>query len=625
MLILTYLPGIAQQAPFSTGVNLTGWFQTGSAQEVQLNRYNLTDFEQIKSLGCDVIRWPVDIQAMTNGAPNYLMDPLFFSFMDSVVFWAEKTDMHLILDNHTFDPAIDTPDNIGQFLKKVWPQIAYRYRNAYDKLYFEILNEPHGIADGLWNSIQQEVIDLIRQVDTKHTLIIGPAGWNSYQNLKYMPVYEDPKLIYTFHFYDPFLFTHQGASWTDPSMEPLGGVPFPYDPANMPAFPPSLNGSWIQSAFNNYHNEGTAAKVKELIDIAVSFSESRNVPVFCGEFGVYIPNADPQQRINWYQLVREYLEQHDIAWTIWDYHGGFGVFEEGGNGLFDYDLNTGLIDALDWKVPDQSEFMARPDSTGFIIYDDFIGKNIFHSSYTSGNLSIYDNTQPKQGAYCIEWTNPVQYNFVGFDFQPNKDLSQLLASDYQLRLWIRGNQPQAQLDIRFMDTKTGPADHPWRMRTVIDPATVTWDGSWQELILPLKDFREHGAWDNNQWYEPTGAFDWTAIDRLEIVNEYGVSQPVEFGFDQIALLPGATTATEFLLPAFEVFPNPADDHVYLRSGSQEPVRWQLTDVYGNRMSSGWLKAEQKLYIPDYLPGLYIITFFNTGGILKTSPIIITPR
>ena len=35
---------------------------------------------------------------------------------------------------------------------------------------------------------------------------------------------------------------------------------------------------------------------------------------------------------------------------MWDYHGGFGVFEEGGEGLFDHDLNV-LLESLGFNVP----------------------------------------------------------------------------------------------------------------------------------------------------------------------------------------------------------------------------------------------------------------------------------
>ena len=279
-------------------MNLTNWFQAGSANQIQFTKFTRKDFENIKSLGCDVIRLPINLHFMTNGAPDYVLDPLFLSYLDQAVDWAEELEIHIILDNHTFDPATATDPGVGTILVKVWTQMADHFKDRSNLVYYEILNEPHGISDLLWGSIQQTAIDAIRSRDTNHTIVVGPADWNSYHKLSAMPVYTDPKLLYTFHFYDPFILTHQGASWTDPSMVPLAGVPFPYSASSMPAVPASLRGTWIETLMNNYAVDGTAAKVKQLIDIAVNFRNQRNVPIFCGEFGVYIPNSNPNGQSN---------------------------------------------------------------------------------------------------------------------------------------------------------------------------------------------------------------------------------------------------------------------------------------------------------------------------------------
>ena len=63
------------QVSFNRGVNLTGWFQTSSAQQIQFTKYTKKDFQNIKSLGCDVIRLPINLIYMTNGSPDDTMDP----------------------------------------------------------------------------------------------------------------------------------------------------------------------------------------------------------------------------------------------------------------------------------------------------------------------------------------------------------------------------------------------------------------------------------------------------------------------------------------------------------------------------------------------------------------------
>ena len=176
--------------------------------------------------------------------------------------WTEELDLYLILDNHTFDPSAATDPVIRDILNPVWRQMAEHFGERSDKVIYEILNEPHGISHDLWNAIQGEVIETIRSVDSTHTIIVGGADYNSYNSLNKMPSYDDDNLIYTFHFYDPFIVTHQGASWTTPSMVDLADVPYPYAQDKMPRFPTSLQGTWVEGAFDNYHNEGNADFIK---------------------------------------------------------------------------------------------------------------------------------------------------------------------------------------------------------------------------------------------------------------------------------------------------------------------------------------------------------------------------
>ena len=162
----------AKSAPFNRGFNLTGWLQSSGPRAVHLTRFGLQDLRHIQALGADFIRLPINLHAMAGPAPDYALDPLFLFFLDQIVDWCEELRLHLILDNHTFDVDSDTDPQIGQVLVPVWRQLAA----LYERLYYEVLNEPHGIADAAWNAIQQKVIDAIRQVDTRHVIVVGLAG-----------------------------------------------------------------------------------------------------------------------------------------------------------------------------------------------------------------------------------------------------------------------------------------------------------------------------------------------------------------------------------------------------------------------------------------------------------------
>ena len=525
---------IISQAPFSRGVNLTSWFQVNSPGQIQFTKFTKKDVENIKSLGCDVIRLPINMHGMTSGSPSYTLDPLYFSFLDSVVTWCEKLKIYLILDNHSYDPAGDTQPGIVTILVKVWSQMAQHYKDRSDYILYEILNEPHGMSTTDWGAIQGQVITAIRAHDTKHTIVVGGSGWNTYTELKNLPVYTDLKLLYTFHFYDPFMFTHQGASWTTPSMEPLSGVPFPYNSSEMPGCPPSLVGTWIESNLNSYPSNGNVAYIKQLIDNAISFRTSRNVNIFCGEFGAYMKYADNDDRCFYYKVVKDYLQEKNIPWTIWDYKGGFGVFNKGSNQMFEHDLNTKLLDSLGLDIPVQTPFSLKPDSTGFLIYTDYIGAGIEDVSYGSGTIDYYSDNLPSNDGRCLYWKGFSQYNTIGFDFVPDKDLSRLVSENYALDFMVRGSDAGIKFEIRFLDTKTEVAgDHPWRMGTTIDESDAQWDRKWHHVNIPLSEFTERGAWDVNTWYNPEGKYDWTKVDKLEVSTEYTEIIGKKLWFDNI--------------------------------------------------------------------------------------------
>ena len=89
------------EVPFHRGVNLTNWLQAGSVRQVQFTKYTKQDLENIKSLGCDVIRLPINLHYMTGGAPDYTIDPLFF-YPQGVFNWAAVDRFEIVSEYHDF-------------------------------------------------------------------------------------------------------------------------------------------------------------------------------------------------------------------------------------------------------------------------------------------------------------------------------------------------------------------------------------------------------------------------------------------------------------------------------------------------------------------------------------------
>jgi hypothetical protein len=240
--------------------------------------------------------------------------------------------------------------------------------------------------------------------------------------------------------------------------------------------------------------------------------------------------------------------------------------------------------------------VKTPETTPFSLYNDFTETGIKNSSYaTSADLNYYSTVNPFDGKYCIEWNNAKQYDFIEFDFIHDKDLSLFaaLGSEIHLSLMVKGNTPNSVYDIRFVDTKTDvPEDHPWRIRyTVKENENIKWDNQWHKLEIPLAMFQEQGSWDNNQWYNPIGDFDWTNVDKFEIVSESQDLSGKDFAFDNIKFV-DITTAidnnnlpTEFLLN--QNFPNPFNPNTTVNFSLPQNgfVTLKVYDVLGREVAT----------------------------------------
>jgi len=527
---------VLNTAPFSRGFNFSQWFETSNAQAIQFTRFIEQDFINVKSLGGDVIRLPIRMHSMTRGAPEYVLDPLLFKFLDTVVGWAEKHQLYLIIDNHSFDPVAPTDTHIDGILLKVWTQIAQRYKNRGKFVVYEILNEPHGISDSRWGEIQGAVINAIRKIDTTHAIIVGGTDYNSINKLFSIPEYSDPNLIYTFHFYDPHIFTHQGASWGEPSLASLAGVPFPANSLRMPRTPDDLKGTWVEDALRRYKDDAAFSTLLNSLDKTVAFSRERKAPVFCGEFGVYMIQSPAKDRVKWYEVVAGALGRRKIARASWDYFGGFGIFKNQTGVDFHSDVNINVVRALGFIPPPQRTRIQKPLNSGFTIYGDYPSRD-FSMGYWGENavFSMYD-TNAADGEYAIRWGNAGQYDIFWIAFDRNGDFSYLATAGYCLEFRARTEKP-VSFDIRFVNPENA-ASIPWRMRYSINEKNLLPNGKWQTIRIPLANMTEHGAWINatKAWLGPQGKFSWKNVKQLEFVAEDGDLKDRYIWFDSIKIV-----------------------------------------------------------------------------------------
>jgi endoglucanase len=518
----------AAAVPFSKGVNFSNWFEfINNAKSIQFNRYVEQTFADVKSLGFDVIRLPLDFFLFTS-TPDYVIDPLFFKFLDRAVDWAEKYQIYIILDNHPGNQPVVRND-YRNFLIPVWTQMAEHYKNRSEYVIYEILNEPNRIPDDDWGKMQGDVIDVIRKIDKDRWIVVSGihTGDNPAEGLSSLPKYSDNKLLYTIHFYDPHVFTHQGAAWITPSLVSLAKVPFPYNRSRMPKTPNELRGTVWENVLKNYSGIGTTAALTKKIDQVADFMKQRNVPVFCGEFGVLMRNCLPEDRVRYYQFVREAFEARNIPWIIWDYYDPFGIFNPPGgmfawqfSGDINVDLNVELVRALGLNPPPQIQ--REPLITGFNIYDDNFSKGSTLNVYSKQNTFNTYYTPSAEGEYAIHWGNINRRN-DGIRIQFTlKDFTYLVQNGFALEIKAK-TEKQILFEVKFYNFQDNIN---WHIGYSIDQKQLPPDGKWHTIRIPLRDMQLWGGWDEikQRWLEPRGrTISWVNINAIDftMVNEDG--------------------------------------------------------------------------------------------------------
>ncbi|MGI9036512.1 MAG: glycoside hydrolase family 5 protein [Pyrinomonadaceae bacterium] len=289
-------------------------------------------FADIKKAGFKTVRIPIDFGAWASlDAPYHWENEAGLKTADSFVKWALANDLNVIIDLHhtEFDGKIKGATTTERIIW-LWREIAERYKNTNPKrVFFEIRNEPHDIKAEEWREQAEAIIKTIRAIAPNHTLIVGFHDWNSRAALINSKPFADSNIIYTFHYYDPFVFTHQGATWSAEGLAELRGVPFPYSKDEKIEIPASAKGKWVENQIKNYEQDSSAEKIFADLKAAKDWSVKYDVPIFVGEFGSYGKYPTTEDRCRHAATVYAALGKLNIPSAWWEWDSGFNMFEKG--------------------------------------------------------------------------------------------------------------------------------------------------------------------------------------------------------------------------------------------------------------------------------------------------------
>jgi endoglucanase len=317
------------------GINASGWFaqvydKRGYTREHFQSWTTAVDIALIKSMGFDNVRLSVDPQPMMASHRPDEIPAEYLGYLDSAVKMILDQGLAVVIDLHpesNFKARLAKDDSFVQEFADFWRALARHYSTwDAERVFFEILNEPEFSDRYRWYGVLAKLAAAVREGSPRHTMIATGARWSDDDDLVFIEPLREPNVIYNFHFYEPHIFTHQGATWGAYSWHWVKGLQYPSSPESAAKVAAGVPDAVDRLAVIRYgQDHWDSARIDAEITQVAEWARQRGVPVVCNEFGVFREYADPKDREAWIRDVRTVLERHGMGWAMWDYSGSFGV------------------------------------------------------------------------------------------------------------------------------------------------------------------------------------------------------------------------------------------------------------------------------------------------------------
>lgn len=316
------------------GINLSHWFsQAPNYSKTHLDTHTTArDIALIKSMGFDHVRFPIEPAPLIAGTPSTL-STTYLQYIDTALDMLLASGLAVVVDIHPSDEfkirMLRDDRNVEAFAAFWRAFAAHLSKRDPERLFLEVVNEPM-VEDGAqWHAIQAKLIASIRANAPRHTIIASGHRWSGLPEMLFLEPYADTNIIYNFHFYEPFAFTHQGATWAGPHLPFYKNVPYPSSPVAVKSLLDTIEDEPARYNLLRYGEDNwNAARIDRELSAASAWAAKHRVYITCNEFGAFRRFARTADRLAWLHDMRVALEKHNIGWTMWDYAGGFAVVDK---------------------------------------------------------------------------------------------------------------------------------------------------------------------------------------------------------------------------------------------------------------------------------------------------------
>lgn len=340
------------------------------------------DLQALKQAGFDTVRLPVD------PAPFFVFEgerrETVYRMLFEAIGRIQAAGLNVIVDLHPNSrhpvwgqravvKGVDAPAFVQ--LSGVVEEMARRLsRHNVQKVALELINEPRlkckGEEQSRWETLLAHLVQRARKAAPDLTLVVTGSCISTLDGLIALDTKTlgDKNLIYTFHYYEPFSFTHQGAAFIPWPDKYLDEVPWPANARPIDASMQKIEGhvaraknldaaARIKAALGaqinlkKFHASGAGRQlIEDRFALVSKWAKDNGIPpsrILIGEFGVLRKNGDApgalcEDRIRWLTDVRQTADKFGFSWAYFSYDGPFALVRDDRK----RDLDASVLGAL---------------------------------------------------------------------------------------------------------------------------------------------------------------------------------------------------------------------------------------------------------------------------------------
>lgn len=199
-------------------------------------------YRELSEMGFNSVRFYLNYGLFEDDSNPYTYKESGFKWIDQNLEWAKENGMRIVLNMHYPQGGYQSQgEGTGLWYNKenqkrlcsLWQAIAERYKDEPCIVGYGLLNEPVVPSDDnekgslMWEKLLRNMVSSVREADKNHIIFAEKIltfqnehthelEWSRSDN-DFVMIPEADNIVYEFHFYNPFTFTHQGLSWSNTS------------------------------------------------------------------------------------------------------------------------------------------------------------------------------------------------------------------------------------------------------------------------------------------------------------------------------------------------------------------------------------------------------------------------